>query len=166
MNYGIWHAAVVNASALAALNYTVELWFPTEMPAITNAVTAVRLPGTDHSVLTKLIEERNLDPRKDIIITHGVWNYPTRWGHRLKQLGYRWIYVPQGMLEPWPLQQKWLKKKIYFTLVEQRLAKTADLIRAVAKPEMNNLRRFFPSSDIRFIPNGVKVQDTVTPVTT
>jgi glycosyltransferase involved in cell wall biosynthesis len=160
VNHGIWHAAIVNANLLQHHGYKVELWFPESSVNIPEGVEAVSLNDTKIETLKRLVKERQLDPAIHIIITHGLWQFPTRWGHYLKSLGFKWIYVPQGMLEPWPLRQKWLKKKIYFAIAERRMASKADLIRAVSKPELGNLRKFFPGSPIEFIPNGVQVPIT------
>jgi glycosyltransferase involved in cell wall biosynthesis len=157
LNHGIWHAAIVNADILKSHGYSVELWFPQSTIKIPDGVDTVIVPDSKISTLKNLIQERRLNPETDIVITHGLWQFPSRWGHHLKKLGFRWVYVPQGMLEPWPLKHKWLKKKVYFTIAEKRMARQADLIRAVSRPESVNLRKFFPGIRIEFIPNGVKV---------
>ena len=156
INYGIWHAAIVNATHLHLLGYEVELWFPKTSVEIPADVSAVMIADTKLDTLKRLIVERNLNPKTDVVITHGVWQFPTRWGSYLKSQGYKWVYVPQGMLEPWPLQQKWLKKKIYFNFSEKNMVRKADLIRAVSTPELANLIIKFPGKRIEFIPNGVK----------
>lgn len=155
INYGIWHAVTVNAALLAEKGIQSELWYPekafTSIPAVTN----VPLPSLSISELKHLMVTRKLDPKKDIIVTHGAWSYATRWGACFKKEGFKWIYVPHGMLEPWPLQQKRIKKALYLHLIEKRLAKKADCIKAVSIPESVNLRQFFKPALIQFIPNGV-----------
>ncbi|WP_207511730.1 glycosyltransferase [Longitalea luteola] len=159
INYGIWHAVTANACLLANKNIITELWYP-EKPF--NAIPdVVNVPLTSLS-LTGLKQEmanRKLDPEEDIIVTHGAWSYATRWGAGLKKQGFKWIYVPHGMLEPWPLQQKRIKKALYLHLIEKRLANHADCIKAVSMPESVNLRQFFKPSLIQFIPNGVRYDD-------
>jgi glycosyltransferase involved in cell wall biosynthesis len=157
INYGIWHAAVVNASHLAAHGIQTELWYPGTLSDKLPDVIKVELSSLTINYLEDLATARNLDPKKDFIITHGTWQYPTRWGAWLKKKGFNWMYVPQGMLEPWALQQKWLKKQFYFHLFEKRMVNRADVIRAVSLPENENLKPLFPSSSIRFIPNGVEI---------
>jgi glycosyltransferase involved in cell wall biosynthesis len=87
------------------------------------------------------------------VVTHGVWQYCTRWGAAAKSLGFHWVYTPHGMLEPWSMEQKWIKKKIYFSLIEKRLAQKADLVRAVGAPECANLRKNF--LNVEHIANGI-----------
>jgi glycosyltransferase involved in cell wall biosynthesis len=157
VNYGIWHAAVVNAGLLNKNGYFVELWYKDEPATIPPDVIAVKFADTRINTLKEILNKRQLSSDTDVVVSHGAWHFPTRWGHYLKSIGFRWIYVPQGMLEPWPLQQKWLKKKIYFLFVEKRMVKNADVVRAVSQPEKENLKKFFIPEKIHFIPNGVKM---------
>lgn len=97
-----------------------------------------------------------LSPEETVIVSHGCWRFPTRWGRWFRRAGFRWVYVPHGMLEPWSRRQKALKKRLYFSLVERPLARRADVIRAVGGPEKANLDRLFPRHPRRvLIPNGV-----------
>ena len=159
INYGIWHAATANAGILAEENIQTELWYPEIDFNGTPHVINIPLPSVDNKTLQNLINKRSLNPQRDIIITHGAWQFPTRWGAWLKKRGFKWIYVPHGMLDPWALRKKRIKKSIYLHLIEKRLAKKADLVKAVSLPESISLQSFFKSSLIRFIPNGVNIYD-------
>jgi glycosyltransferase involved in cell wall biosynthesis len=162
VNYGIWHAAIVNADILARHGIETELWYPDSTFKSPENVKAIGLPILTINELKNKITDRKLDPSKDIIVTHGSWRYPTRWGAWLKEKGFHWVYVPQGMLEPWSMKQKLLKKKIYYNLFEKRLVLKADFIRAVSFPESGNLKRLMPNTQVKFIPNGVQVEE-ITP---
>ena len=59
------------------------------------------------------------------------------------------------MLEPWSRRLKWLRKLIYFHLMEKRMAKRAAVVRAVSKPEMANLKKDF--KNVAHIPNGAEI---------
>lgn len=161
VNYGVWHAAIVNAGLLAANNISTELWYPEADPGPLDQVTCISLRSLSRQGLQEMITTRKLDPSQDVIITHGAWKYPTRWGAALRKQGFTWIYVPQGMLEPWSMQQKWLKKQLYFHLVEKRMVATATWIRAVSIPEKANLASLFDPASIRFIPNGVLMEENI-----
>jgi glycosyltransferase involved in cell wall biosynthesis len=76
---------------------------------------------------------------------------------KLKKMGFKWVYVPQGMLEPWSMSQKKWKKEIYFALKEKPAALKADSVRAVSIPEFENLSRVF-NKCLR-IPNGSATVD-------
>jgi len=139
--------------------FSTELWYPaTDFSELPN-VKAIPLYDTGIKALKRIINEKSLDPLQDIIITHGSWKFATRWGGWLKKRGFKWIYVPQGMLEPWAMQQKRLKKKLYFTVIEKKIAAKADVIRAVSLTEMKNLQTLFPNSLVQFIPNGVAIDE-------
>ena len=158
LNYGVWNAAINNASQLLAQGFETELWYPETEGFNIQKVACVPIKSSSISALRVLVKQRELNPHTDVIVTHGIWQFCSKWGHYLHNIGYRWIYVPQGMLEPWPLRQKWLKKKIYFHFVEKRLAESADVIRAVSKPELHNLKQKFQGKRIEFLPNAVDAQ--------
>jgi len=101
----------------------------------------------------ELLRSRSLDRDHTVIVTHGCWQLPTLIGARCKKAGYRWVYVPHGMLEPWSLRQKALKKAVYWHLREYRMASRADLVRATSFPEQANLQRKF--SRVSLVSNGV-----------
>ncbi|MHA4843859.1 glycosyltransferase [Flavitalea antarctica] len=157
LNFGVWNAAIINAGLLKLHGIKSELWHPGSHNGHSRDenVTFIQIIDGSLNSLRNLIAERALTPAEDIIVTSGVWQYPTKWGAALKKMGFRWIFVPQGMLEPWPLRHKWLKKKIYFHFVEKWLIQKADMIRAVSAPEQENLQKIFPRSRVIFIPNGV-----------
>jgi glycosyltransferase involved in cell wall biosynthesis len=166
LNFGIWNAAI-NTAPLLAQNHSVgsQLWYPAESAeevTLPNGVESVPLKGTSLSVLRDMA--KRLNPATDIIVTHGAWRYPTRWGAWLRRKGFRWVYVPHGMLEPWSLTQKAAKKAVYWRLIEGPLTKKAAGIRAVGQPERTNLLMRYRS--VIFIPNGhsARVVNFVRPI--
>nr|WP_319397832.1 glycosyltransferase [uncultured Carboxylicivirga sp.] len=156
VNFGIWNAAISTASILQEkYNIESELWYPqTDASATLDNVVLVPLSDLSIATIGQMIASRKLDPKDCIIITHGCWQYATRWGAEFKKKGYKWMYVPHGMLEPWSVQQKKWKKKIYYSLVEHRLSKKADIIRAVGSPELKNLIKHYHQTIL--IPNGIE----------
>ena len=53
----------------------------------------------------------------DVVHIHGLWEEVQHQAARVaRKLGRRYIITPHGMLTPWSLRQKWLKKKIYMSL--------------------------------------------------
>src|SRR5690242_4749234 len=53
----------------------------------------------------------------DVAHTHGVWEQIQHDAAGIcLQVGKPYIITPHGMLTPWSLGQKWLKKKIYMTM--------------------------------------------------
>lgn len=157
VNFGIWNAALSTATILKEKwNVDSEVWAPAveEIPAqLSKKVIFYPLVSTSVNTFDQMLEEKKYPRARTIFISHGCWRYPTRWGAMARKRGYCWIHVPHGMLEPWPLRQKWLQKKIYFFLIEKRLSKKAHVVRAVSQNEFRNLQKYF--SNIRYIPNGV-----------
>ncbi|SDL60450.1 Glycosyltransferase involved in cell wall bisynthesis [Catalinimonas alkaloidigena] len=163
VNTGIWQAAIATAPRLKAhYGVTSELWFPDRdafEPEQFPDTTAVPLASlqTKHALPTA--QARGATPTDTLVVSHGNWHFPTRWGAALRQAGYAWVYVPHGMLEPWSLRQKRLKKWVYYRLFEERMLRQADAVRAVGGPERDNLLRRFPH--VHLIPNGVPKLDGV-----
>ena len=156
VNYGIWNAALSTASILRE-KYMVEsvCWHPEndDSGILPENVKSWTYNQSTINNLSKLETDYELNPKQDIIISHGAWRYPTKLGVSLKQRGYFWVYTPHGMLEPWSLQQKKWKKYFYFHLIEKKIAKKADYVRAVGTPESINLSAYF--NNVITIPNGV-----------
>ena len=162
VNYGIWKAAVVTAPALKRdYGISSEVWFPQDADAASAGEMPMILPRsiTDTGLkgLDKLIAEADIKPSTDLIVSHGSWRFPTKWAFELKKRGFKWIYTPQGMLEPWSMEQKKLKKQVYLALFEKPQARKADVVRAVSTPEQQNLGKIFDSKKIQWIPNGVEI---------
>jgi glycosyltransferase involved in cell wall biosynthesis len=143
VNFGIWNAAVATAPYLKS-NHNIEstLWYPSikDNPTI-DTIKPRSLRSTSMTALKELIKNESYTPENTIVVTHGCWKFPTRWGAQMKKMGFHWIYVPHGMLQPWSLAQKKWKKRIYFQLIEGPLSHKADLIRAVGNPEKINLNK-------------------------
>ena len=158
VNFGIWNAAIATSEILRRDHQIEsELWYPNlDEHMIPDNLPSCGLNSLKSSMVERIVGQRNLNPANTVIATHGCWRFPTRWGYQFKQLGFRWIYVPHGMLEPWSLSQKKWQKKIYFAIKEKKLAQYADVIRAVGAPELENLQRLFPNHpSVELIPNGV-----------
>lgn len=152
VNFGIWNAAIATAPVLKEKFYAnSELWYPVTEYDIKPEIDCVSL-DLNKDTFKSMIKSRGLSSNNDIIVSHGCWQYPTRWGCELKKLGFKWIYVPHGMLEPWSMEQKKWKKYLYFRLIENRFAGKADCVRAVGKPEYKNLKNYF--QNVVLIPNG------------
>lgn len=159
VNFGIWNAAIA-ASSFLEQKYGVKshVWVcdnRTDSELFLDI--PVRHLGSEFSegALNKCVLEENLSD-KTIIVSHGCWLKPTQIGFRLKQMGFPWIYVPHGMLEPWSMGQGRLKKEVYYRLIEKRLANAANALRAVSEKEQRDLERRFKQA-VHLIENGVDV---------
>lgn len=76
-----------------------------------------------------------------------------------KAKGYKVVYTPHGMLEPWIMQRHYWTKKLPATLLFQRKGLAhADLIHSTADSEADNLARLGWNKNIRVIPNCVDLE--------
>lgn len=158
INFGVWNAAVFGSMYLKeTYGLESELWICTRTKNDTIEPDIPFMYFENFQMKGKGLKEWLLKYRKEdtIFVTHGTWLQPTFIGYSAKKEGFRWVYLSQGMFEPWALKNGWLKKKIYFTLFEKRMSQNADIIRAVSKPEEQNLQKLF-NSKIVLIYNGVK----------
>jgi glycosyltransferase involved in cell wall biosynthesis len=159
VNFGIWNAAIATAKALGdAFEAESEIWYPeatrdSEYPNL-NGAHARGLEDLSLKGLEVAREDAGLDPSRDMIVSHGCWRYPTRWGLTLKKDGFAWMAVPHGMLERWSLGQKPWRKRIYYAFKERPALRKADRIRAVGKPEYDSLVKRFGKLVV-WVPNGV-----------
>jgi glycosyltransferase involved in cell wall biosynthesis len=69
------------------------------------------------------------------------------------------------MLDPWALQQKRWKKRLYSLLVEHRTLAEASCLRAITQNEAAQYREFGLSNPIAVVPNGVTVPQDISPET-
>jgi glycosyltransferase involved in cell wall biosynthesis len=162
INFGIWNAAMFAFEYLEQ-THKVEshVWVPGKPGSNPIHPPGLKISWLGMSPLNAATIDATLSknqhrPSDTIVITHGCWLLPTRLGHHLRQKGFLWIYVPHGMLEPWSMAQSSLKKRIFFNLVEKRLAKRSTRIRAVSKQERDNLSSTFQRS-IDLVENGVPI---------
>lgn len=94
----------------------------------------------------------------DIVHIHGLWSMQL---HRVvsacRKTGIPYIIAPRGMLEPWSLQQKWLKKRVARFLYQDADLKYAAALHATAESEAEQFRRLGFKNYCIVSPNGVNV---------
>ncbi len=166
VNFGIWNAAISTAGPLwAAHDIASELWYPAnaaEVPIFAEPILARPVQVGREAQCWKAARGAALNPCEDVVVTHGCWQYPTHWGAYLRAAGFRWVSVPHGMLEPWSMRQKRLRKRLFFSLVEGRLQRRATVCRAVSQPEKESLRSRL-GIPLVHIPNAVAAPDDLRP---
>ena len=96
--------------------------------------------------------------KPDIVHLHGLWN-PNL--HRCAVICRRWripyVIAPRGMLEPWSLKQKWLKKRIARLLYQDKDLKCAAALHATAESEADQFKRLGFKNPVIVSPNGVNL---------
>ena len=92
----------------------------------------------------------------NILHLQGVWDMPLLQAYissRTKKIPY--VISPRGMLEPWSLKQRRLKKNLFRWLITDSIFKNSAVIHATAKTEALNLRKLGFNNPIAVIPNGI-----------
>ena len=98
----------------------------------------------------------------DIVHNFGTW---TPFNHRVSTSAYRagipQVFCPMGMLEPWALGQKRLKKKIGWFLYQKKDIERSAAVHATSRFEADNLKALGIKSPIAIIPHGIDIPDEV-----
>ena len=98
----------------------------------------------------------------DIVHLHGIWSIALhRCAVACRRLRIKYIVAPRGMLEPWSLRQKWLKKRIARWLYQDKDLKCAAALHATAESEAEQFRKLGFKNPIIVSPNGVNVPKCV-----
>ena len=91
---------------------------------------------------------------------HGLWEQSTSAGVRAaRELRVPYVLSAHGMLEPWALASKGLKKMLYAMLVERGNVGGAACLHALTKAEADQYRAFGAKCPIAVIPNGVDIPE-------
>jgi len=95
---------------------------------------------------------------------HGIWesHCATACG-TARRLKRPYVISAHGMLDPWALEQKRLKKAVYSRLVEFRNLSGAACLRALTSNEAEQYRAFGLTNPVAVIPNGVDISADVSP---
>jgi glycosyltransferase involved in cell wall biosynthesis len=149
------------AVALADAGAEVGLWASdgsaANTPLVSATSTVLRLTGTDSEAL-----DRFGDP--DILHDNGIW---LRHNHRLaafaEKRGIPRVVSTRGMLEPWALNHKGLKKKIAWRLYQRHDLKQALCHIATGEAEARSLQYLGLRVPIAIVPNGVEVPEEPLP---
>jgi glycosyltransferase involved in cell wall biosynthesis len=104
---------------------------------------------------------RSLLDQTDGVHIHGLWETSATVAARLaRAAGKPYIISAHGMLEPWALRNKALKKRIYSALLERSNLRGAACLHALTEAEAEDYRRFGCRQPIAVIPNGVDARQT------
>jgi len=96
----------------------------------------------------------------DIVHIHEIWHYPHYITYReAKKIGKPYIVTIHGALEPWCLNYKAFKKKIYTLLIQKHILKEADAIHAITYEEVKHIKGFGVNNTIVMIPNGINPEE-------
>ena len=89
---------------------------------------------------------------------HGLWEQSTAVAAgTARTCGVPYLISAHGMLEPWALANKRLKKLVYAALIERTNVERAACLHALTLAEAQHFIRFGAQSPIAVIPNGVDI---------
>lgn len=118
--------------------------------------------GVTHFINGESFESALDRIKPDVVHLHCIWSLAL---HRCavicRREGIPYVIAPRGMLEPWSLKQKWLKKRIARFLYQDRDLKHAAALHATAESEAKQFRRLGFKNPVIVSPNGVNVPKLV-----
>lgn len=95
---------------------------------------------------------------------HGLWEGSTSVACRAaRQFAKPYVLSAHGMLEPWALAAKALKKRIYAALIERANVSGAACLHALTEAEARQYRAFGANGPIAVIPNAVHLPQNAVP---
>lgn len=108
----------------------------------------------------KGLNESLLASNPELFHAHTLWGLPMHQMVSIAQkLSAPYIISPRGMLEPWALQQKKLKKKLALWLYQRKDLERAACLHATSEMEAENLRTLGFKNPIAIIPNGIPLAE-------
>ena len=106
---------------------------------------------------------KNKLDNKDLIHNFGIWSLFHIYNFYLSKMNKKPLIIsPLGMMEPWSLGQKKLKKKIAYNLYQKKIFNYSKIIHATSKMEADNLINLGINTPIEFIPHGTNLNFTET----
>lgn len=101
-------------------------------------------------------EVRKLIRSYDVVHIHGVWSQLAAEAClAAKKANIPYVIAPRGMLDPWSLKQRWLKKQAALILRWGKILSGAHFIHALNEEEAELMSYLRLSAPIRVSPNGI-----------
>lgn len=96
-----------------------------------------------------------------IVHLHGIWDAGSLVIERTMKafVDLPVVVSPRGMLEPWALRQRRIKKTVAWTAWQRRVFMAAGMVHATADQECDNLRRLGLRMPIAVVPNGIEIPE-------
>lgn len=122
----------------------------------------IPLPGMVERVYPRVAMAylRELLRSADILHIHSIWN-PICLGASMVagRLGVPYALAPHGMLDPWALSVKPVKKRFFLSVAYNRLMRRAAVLHALSQYEADSLGELRYGVPIAVIPNGVFLEE-------
>lgn len=93
-----------------------------------------------------------------LVHLHGLWDAASLALALLRRpLECPLVVSPRGMLEPWALAQRRIKKKVALRLWQHRLLAQATILHATSQMECEGFRRLGFRNPVAIVPNGIDI---------
>jgi glycosyltransferase involved in cell wall biosynthesis len=101
----------------------------------------------------------------DVVHLHGVWDpILSRIAATARRRDIPYVVAPQGMLDPWSLRQKALKKRLALRLHYRRMLEAAACVHVLHEDEAKFARAVAPRCRTAILPNGVSLDEISTAI--
>jgi glycosyltransferase involved in cell wall biosynthesis len=96
----------------------------------------------------------------DLVHIHELWSHPHLAAYRAARKAKKpYVVTVHGGLEPWAINHKALKKKVYSALIQRRILQKAAGLHAITAEEIKHIRAFGVDNEVFMIPNGINPQE-------
>lgn len=131
-------------------------WLPIEVDA--TAGRGLRAAAAMAADIDRALVAARESGRPAVVHSSGLWDHGSLAVNRGQQIAsFPLVTSPRGMLEPWALAHRRLKKFAALLLWQRRQLARADLLHATSEMECDNIRRLGLRNPVCVIPNGIDV---------
>jgi len=157
----ILHAIPGLVRAAGTSVYCAELAGELSRQGVETAIAVPRPPGADACATPPAVavgEFAVAGPLPAVVHIHGLWvPFLHRVARAARRRGVPFVISPQGMLTPWALGAKRLKKRLALAAYQGLDLRTAALVHATAEPEVEDIRRLGLRQPIVVAPFGIEI---------
>lgn len=117
---------------------------------------ASSLLSRGHTVFRESTLEQ-LDSRPDVVHFHGIWNREHLKQHKLaRNLEIPVVVSPHGLLEPWALRHKAVRKKLFFEIFERARLINSNAVHTTSDREASHVNKLLGEDKAVVVPIGVE----------
>lgn len=157
----ILHAIPGLARAAGTSVYCAELAGALSRQGMATAIAVPQPPGADVCATPREVPVGPFAPHGPtpaVVHLHGLWHpFLHRVARCARARGIPVVISPQGMLTPWALGEKRLKKRLALATYQGLDLRTAALVHATAAPEVEDIRRLGLRQPVVVAPFGIEM---------
>jgi len=112
------------------------------------------VPRSTAEALGRLVQQA------DVVHQHGVWEpLVHQVSVQARKFKRPYVLTSHGMLDPWCLQQKWLKKRIALWVTYRRMLQEAACLHVLNRDEAELIKPLKIGTPVEILPNGVFLEE-------